>query len=89
VNAAAKEAPPVAEGIEMMIPSRLLARFEAVQRELRAAYGHSPEVPALICFWLTCSTVSRIRKEFEAAVLEMNEDVIPPDDETENDGDEL
>ena len=90
MSVATKELPatPTAEGLEMLIPPRLLARFEAVQSELKSAYGFAPDLPELIRFWLACSTISYIRKEFEAAVLSTNENVIPSD-EGESDGDDL
>ena len=91
MSVATKEAPviPTTEGLEMLIPPRLLVRFEAVQRELKSSYGYAPDLPSLIRFWLACSTISQIRKEFEAAVLSTNENVIPSDDEGEPDGDDL
>lgn len=89
MNTPTKEAPAVEEEVEIVIPRRLLERFEGVRRDLVAAYGHSPDVISLMRFWLTCSTVSQVRKEFEAAVLHTNEDVIPDLEEHEDDGDDL
>lgn len=88
MNAATKERAATEEGVDLFIPQKLLERFEAVHREIRAAYGHAPDASSLMRFWLTCSTISQIRREFEAAVLEINENVIP-DDEAEDDGDDL
>lgn len=75
------------EGTALALPPRLLAPFEAAQRALRSAYGFAPDVPSLIRLWLACATDSRVRREFEAAVLQINENVIPFDHGTEFDGD--
>lgn len=82
-----KEAPPE-EGVELFVPLLLLKRFEAVHNEIVGAYGHAPDAPSLMRFWLTCSTITGIRREFESAVLQINENVIPGD-ENEDDGDDL
>ena len=89
MNAPAKEAPAVEEEVELLIPRHLVERFEGVRRELLAAYGYSPDVVSLVRFWLTCSTISQIRTEFEAAVLQSNGDGIPSAEEREDDGDDL
>ncbi len=47
------------------------------------------DVPSLVRLWLTCATVSRIRKEFEAAVQELDRGIIDFDHDDEEDGDDL
>lgn len=80
---------PVGAEIELEIPPRLLAVFEKTERQLRELYGTAPDVPSLVRLWLTCATVSRIRKEFEAAVQELDRGIIDFDHEDEEDGDDL
>ena len=89
MNVATKEAPRADEGTAFLIPARLMAPFETAQRELRAAYGYAPDVPSLVRLWLACATDSRVRKQFEAAALQTNANVIPSGDEDEIDGDDF
>ncbi len=74
--------------IELQIPPRLLGVFEKTERQLRELYGSAPDVPSLGRLWLTCATVSRIRKEFEAAVQGVDPAIIDFDHDDEDDGDE-
>ena len=59
------------DGLSLVLPPHLTENFAKADNELRQFYGTSPGVPALVRFWLACSTASRIRKEFEVAVLEI------------------
>lgn len=59
------------EGVAVIVPPRLIAKFEAAERKLKETYGSSPPVPALIRLWIACATSWRILNEFEQAVLDM------------------
>ena len=89
MNALTKAPPLASEGTELLVPLRLLVPFETAQRELRATYGYAPDLPSLIRLWLACATDSRVRKQFEAAALQTNANVIPSDEEDESDGDDF
>jgi hypothetical protein len=78
-----------AEGLAIVVPPRLLAAFEKAERQLREIYGIAPDVPTLVRLWLTCATVSRIRKEFEAAVQQLDRTVLDFDQDDDEDGDDL
>ena len=62
---------PTLEGLPLVLPPHLTANFKKADSQLREFYGTSPGVPALVRFWVACSTASRIRKEFELAVLDI------------------
>ena len=64
-------APPQLDEVSMSLPAHLLANFEKAESQLRETYGVTPGVPALVRLWLSCGTSSRIRQEFEQAVLEI------------------
>ena len=81
--------PVTLEGLPLVLPPHLTANFEKVDRQLREFYGASPGVPALVRFWLACSTASRIRKEFELAVLDIKKSNPSPDAEGHFDEDSL
>lgn len=66
---------PESAGLEMVLPPRLLAAFERAERQLEEAYGVAPGVPALIRLWLACATTTIVRREFESAVLQVNDSV--------------
>lgn len=84
----AKE-PMTLEGLPLVLPPHLTANFEKVDRQLREFYGTSPGVPALVRFWLACSTASLIRKEFELAVLDIRKSGSGSDEEGHFDEDSL
>jgi hypothetical protein len=88
MNAEAKEARPVVEeGLPVIFPPHLTENFEKAHRELEAAYGHGPGVPALIRLTAACWTSARIRREFERAVMEIRRRSIHPSDTGEFDED--
>lgn len=71
------------EGVPVVIPSHLAARFEEADELIKAAYGITPGVPALVRLWLACGNAAQIRREFEEAAL----GITKPGFEFENDGD--
>jgi hypothetical protein len=77
------------EGLPLVLPPHLTANFEKVDGQLREFYGTSPGVPALVRFWVACSTASRIRKEFELAVLDIKKSNPTPNEEGHFDEDSL
>lgn len=91
MNPAATDTPgaPAPAEVGLEIPPRSLAVFEKAERQLRELYGSAPDVPSLVRLWLTCATVSRIRKEFEAAVQELDRGILNFDQDDEDDGDDL
>ena len=89
MNVLTKEPPLKDEVTEFLIPARLMGPFEAAQRELRAAYGYAPDLPSLVRLWLACATDYRVRKQFVAAALQTNANVIPSEEEDESDGDDF
>lgn len=88
MNGTKQLAPGEEAGLELSIPTRLLANFERAEREIQQAYGMTPGVDELARLWLACATASRIRKEFEAAALEINGAVIAIDGHDDSDGDD-
>ena len=64
-------APPMLEGLSVVLPPRLMENFEKADGQLMKYYGESPGVPALVRLWVACSTSSSIRKEFERQVLDI------------------
>lgn len=72
-----------AEGVPMVIPPHLAARFEEADQQIKTAYGITPGVPALVRLWLACGNAAQIRQEFEEAAL----GITKPGFEFENDGD--
>lgn len=88
MNAEAKEATAaVEEGLPVIFPPHLTQNFEEAHRELEAAYGHGPGVPALIRMTAACWTSARIRREFERAVMEIRRRSIHPPENGEFDED--
>lgn len=75
--------------VELQVSPRLVAVFEKAAQQLRELYDTAPDVESLMRLWLTCATVSRIRKEFEAAVQELDRGIIDFDHDDEDDGDDL
>jgi hypothetical protein len=83
-----KERPATeSEGLPIVLPRHLTENFEKADRQLRKLYGDSPGVPALIRLWLSCATSSKIRCEFELAVLDIGQRHIHPNEEGEFDED--
>ncbi|HVS52405.1 MAG TPA: hypothetical protein VHD62_08625 [Opitutaceae bacterium] len=75
-------------GLEMVLPPRLLAAFERADKQLAEAYGSAPGVAVLVRLWLACATAAVVRKEFESAVLQVNDSVFAFDRADESDGDD-
>ena len=65
------KAPPEVDDLLVALPPHLTENFEKTDRQLRNLYGQSPGVPTLVRLWVACATSSRIRKEFERAVLDI------------------
>jgi len=76
----------LAEAVKLL-PAHLRENFEKAEAQLREAYGRSPGVPALVGLWLSCSTGSRIRTEFERAVLDIKRRGLAPNERGEYDED--
>ena len=74
-------APPMLEGLPVVLSPRLIENFEKADGQLREYYGDSPGVPALVRLWVACSTSSRIRKEFERQVLDIKKPNLSPNEE--------
>lgn len=72
----------------MVLPPRLLAAFERADKQLAEAYGSAPGVAVLVRLWLACATAAVVRKEFESAVLQVNDSVFAFDRADESDGDD-
>ena len=81
--------PLTVEGLPLVLPPHLTANFEKADRQLKEFYGTSPGVAALVRFWLACSTASRIRKEFELAVLDIRKSPASQNEEGHFDEDSL
>jgi hypothetical protein len=81
--------PPEVAGLELVLPPHLIAVFERADRQLAEAYGAAPGVPALVRLWLACATAAIVRKEFESAVLQVNDSVFAFERDGDSDGDEL
>jgi hypothetical protein len=60
-----------ADLVPFQLPKHLLANFEKAEQQLHEIYKVTPGVPALVRLWLSCGTSSRIRREFELAVLDI------------------
>jgi hypothetical protein len=73
--------PPELEGLPLELPPHLAENFEKADRQLRELYGQSPGVQALVRLWLACGTSSRIRREFELAVLDIRKRGLNPNEE--------
>lgn len=71
------------EGVPMVIPRHLIARFEEADNQIKVAYRVTPGVQTLVRLWLACGNPAQIRQEFEMAVL----GITKPGFEFENDGD--
>lgn len=74
--------PVEVDGIPLVIPPHLAARFEEAEEQIKTAYGVTPGVPMLVRLWLACGNPAGIRREFEMAVL----GITKPGFEFENDG---
>ncbi|HTB79596.1 MAG TPA: hypothetical protein VK717_01785 [Opitutaceae bacterium] len=81
--------PSTLEGLPVVLPPHLTANFEKADGQLRECYGASPGVPALVRLWLACGTSSRIRKEFESAVLDITKSNLSETEEDSFDDDSL
>ena len=79
----------VETGLALVLPPHLTENFEKADRQLREFFGESPGVVALVRLWLACGTSSRIRKEFELAVLDIKKRSGNPNAEGEFDEDHL
>lgn len=75
--------PPTGEGLAVVVPLHLTARFEEADQQIRAAYGVAPGPETLVRLWLACGNAAQVRREFEEAVL----GITKPGFEFENDGD--
>lgn len=76
----------LAEAVKLL-PAHFRENFEKAEAQLREIYGHSPGVPALVGLWLSTGTGSRIRTEFERAVLDIKRRSLTPNDRGEYDED--
>lgn len=76
----------LAEAVKLL-PAHFRENFEKAEAQLREAYGRSPGVPALVGLWLSCSTGSRIRTEFERAVLDIKRRGLTPNEQGDYDED--
>jgi hypothetical protein len=81
--------PPEVEDQSLVLPPHLTENFEKADRKLRELYGQSPGVPALVRLWVACGTSSRIRREFELAVLDIKKRNLNPNEEGDFDEDSL
>jgi len=77
------------EGFSLVLPPHLTANFEKADNQLREFYGKGPGVPALVRFWMACSTASKIRREFELAVLDIRKSNTHSDGDVHFDEDTL
>ena len=68
-------------GLPVLLPPHLTENFEKADAQLSEMYGVSPGVTALIRLWLACGTSSRIRTEFEFAVLDIKRRDLNPNEE--------
>jgi hypothetical protein len=73
--------PTEVDGLTLVLPQRLTESFEIADRQLRDFYGQSPGVEALIRLWLACPSPSRVRREFELAVLDIRKSNLTPNEE--------
>ena len=82
-KAAPPVSPPPAEADEFLklLPPHLTENFEKAHKQIQEYYGLSPGVPALIRLWLACGTSTRIRMEFEHAVLDITKRGLNPHEE--------
>lgn len=81
-----KDAPAVAASPELeelvrLLPPHLTENFEKAHRQIQDYYGLSPGITALIRLWLACGTSTRIRMEFEHAVLDITKRGLNPHEE--------
>ena len=74
------KAPPQVDDLPVVLPPHLTENFEKADRQLRELYGQSPGVPTLVRLWVACGTSSRIRKEFERAVLDIEKRDLNPNE---------
>jgi hypothetical protein len=65
------KSPPEVGGLPVVVPPHLMEPFEEADRRLRELHGQSPGVMTLVRLWLACSSASRIRQEFEEAVMDI------------------
>lgn len=85
MSSATTEVPtvPSTEGMAVVVPLHLTARFEEADQQIKAAYGVAPGPETLVRLWLACGNAALVRREFEEAVL----GITKPGFEFENDGD--
>lgn len=69
---------PVKQGVPVVLPPEVMENFEKAHRQIQEFYAMSPGTPMLVALWLSCSTASQIRKEFELAVLDISKRGIEP-----------
>ncbi len=81
------KSPPEVEGLTVILPPHLAEKFERADRELREIYGQSPGAAVLLRMWLGYSSTTRIRREFEHAVLEIESRNPTPNEEGDYDED--
>lgn len=86
-DAPAVAASPELEELVRLLPPHLTENFEKAHRQIQEYYGLSPGVPALIRLWLACGTSTRIRMEFEHAVLDITKRGLNPHEEAYFDDD--
>jgi hypothetical protein len=70
--------PAVETGLSILLPLSIIENFENADAKIDEIYGVSPGVPRLVRLWLACSTASRIRREFELAVLDIKQQAAQP-----------
>lgn len=70
-----------------VLPAYLRGNFDKADAELRELYGKSPGVAALVGMCLAMHTPSRIRIEFERAVLDIKRRTLNPNEKGEYDED--
>ena len=80
-DAPATAASPELEELVRLLPPHLTENFEKAHRQIQDYYGLSPGVTALIRLWLACGTSTRIRMEFEHAVLDITKRGLNPHEE--------
>jgi hypothetical protein len=78
---------PDLDELVRQLPPHLRENFEKADTQVRALYGASPGVTALMRLWLACGTSSQIRVEFERAVLDIKRQELNPNEEGDFDED--
>jgi len=76
-----KPPPDAIEELVKALPPHLTENFEKAHRQIQEYYGLSPGISALVRLWLACATSTRIRMEFERAVLDITKRGLNPHEE--------